>query len=113
MCKADNEDINHLILECPMLEETWRKYPINIKGGIVNPTIEEILDTRILTKKHTECDDKDLKRWEDLTRDFLYALYTKHAITKNSTNTYSKIQNPTAVETNSLVRVMVAVHISS
>ena len=82
MFNADNEDINNLILECLMLEETRKRFFITLKaGGKANPTIEEILDTRILAKKHPEYDDKDLKRWEDLTRDFLYARYTKHAIT--------------------------------
>ena len=65
-----------------MLEETRRRYSITLKAGKkVNPTIEEILDTRILAKKHPEYDDKDLKKWEDLTRAFLYALHTKHGIT--------------------------------
>ena len=64
--------------------------------------------------KHPEYDGKQLMRWENLTRDFLYALHTKHAITKKPIpNTHSKIQNPTAVEINSLAKGMVVDQISS
>ena len=78
LCHRAPEDTEHFVELCPALEEIRSKFCILWQALPEGPSkIKYILDTRTLAELHPDASEPTLKCWEQLSRDYLFAIHIK------------------------------------